>query len=441
MKKIKNTLKLISVVFLLNLSAVQLYGQENIVVDTTIRAEERCVIPGINVDINYLTKWTDISLPAIGNSIAYEADNRIVIDPFFGEPNSREALLINGNIGLINTLDFKEESVFINWGNDKELGRLMFKATNTTVNKTVMTLNGVNGYIGIGTETPASLLHLFQATKPQITLADQVGNLIIAIAENNWDFAPTSMPSDVVFKTHNTNDHHGIIFNINDEFNDGSGYIKFNDNLNHNTLTILNNGRVGIGLPNPAYTFQVKGTTFTNEFILFNDQTPPIDGYILQTDERGYATWVEAPQSSPWLPCGTSDIHYSEGNVGIGTTNTAGFKLAVNGNIMAELIKVVENVPASDYVFQEDYKLMPLYELEMFVNKNQHLPEVKSAKEFKEEGYNVGDMDDVLLRKVEELTLYTIAQQKQIDEQKKMVDVLIQQVMELNQQLTEKGDQ
>ncbi|PIQ29561.1 MAG: hypothetical protein COW63_12480, partial [Bacteroidetes bacterium CG18_big_fil_WC_8_21_14_2_50_41_14] len=61
--------------------------------------------------------------------------------------------------------------------------------------------------------------------------------------------------------------------------------------------------------------------------------------------------------------------------------------------------------------------------------------------EFKEEGYNVGDMDDVLLRKVEELTLYTIAQQKQIDEQKKMVDVLIQQVMELNQQLTEKGDQ
>jgi hypothetical protein len=59
---------------------------------------------------------------------------------------------------------------------------------------------------------------------------------------------------------------------------------------------------------------------------------------------------------------------------------------------------------------------MPLADLETYVNINKHLPEVKSAKEFKEEGYSIGKMDDLLLRKVEELTLYMIAQQKIIDE-------------------------
>jgi hypothetical protein len=69
-----------------------------------------------------------------------------------------------------------------------------------------------------------------------------------------------------------------------------------------------------------------------------------------------------------------------------------------------------------DYVFEENYQLMPLNELETYVNTNKHLPEVKSAKEFKEEGYSLGKIDDVILRKVEELTLYMIAQQKIIDE-------------------------
>jgi hypothetical protein len=58
---------------------------------------------------------------------------------------------------------------------------------------------------------------------------------------------------------------------------------------------------------------------------------------------------------------------------------------------------------------------MPLSELEKFVNEQKHLPEVMSAKEFAENGYNLGEMDDVLLRKVEELTLYIIQQQKEID--------------------------
>ena len=66
-------------------------------------------------------------------------------------------------------------------------------------------------------------------------------------------------------------------------------------------------------------------------------------------------------------------------------------------------------------MFENDYSLMPLHELEYFVKENKHLPEVMSAKEFAENGYNLGEMDDVLLRKVEELTLYIIQQQKEIN--------------------------
>ena len=99
--------------------------------------------------------------------------------------------------------------------------------------------------------------------------------------------------------------------------------------------------------------------------------------------------------------------------------------LAVNGSINAKEILVTETVPGSDYVFEEDYVLMPLSELEKYVNEQKHLPEVMSAKEFVENGYNLGEMDDVLLRKVEELTLYIIQQQKEIDGLKADINNLI----------------
>ena len=86
--------------------------------------------------------------------------------------------------------------------------------------------------------------------------------------------------------------------------------------------------------------------------------------------------------------------------------------------LFCKRLLVPETVPGSDYVFEEDYVLMPLSELENFVKEQKHLPEIKSAEKFKEEGYNLGEMDDVLLRKVDELTLCMIAQQKEIDELK-----------------------
>ncbi len=71
-----------------------------------------------------------------------------------------------------------------------------------------------------------------------------------------------------------------------------------------------------------------------------------------------------------------------------------------------------------DYVFDSDYKLNSLKEVEMFINKNGHLPEVPTSLEIEQNGFNVADMQATLLKKIEELTLYIIQQQKEIDELK-----------------------
>ena len=73
----------------------------------------------------------------------------------------------------------------------------------------------------------------------------------------------------------------------------------------------------------------------------------------------------------------------------------------------------------SDFVFDEDYRLPSLYELEKYVTTNRHLPDIPSAKEVEDNGVDLCEMNAKLLQKVEELTLYVIDLQKQIDELKK----------------------
>lgn len=116
----------------------------------------------------------------------------------------------------------------------------------------------------------------------------------------------------------------------------------------------------------------------------------------------------------------------TNGNVGIGTTlanNPNNYKLAVNGKIGAKEVQV-ENTSSSwaDYVFEKDYKLMPLHEVESFIKENKHLPEVPNKAEVEQHGHKLGEMDVVLLKKVEELTLYVIELKKEINSLNQMID-------------------
>lgn len=106
-----------------------------------------------------------------------------------------------------------------------------------------------------------------------------------------------------------------------------------------------------------------------------------------------------------------------EGKVGIGLKNPKD-KLEVNGQIHARSVKIdVKNW--ADFVFEEDYDLPRLRDIETYINQEGHLPGVPSTQEVQTKGIQVVDMQRILLQKVEELTLYLIAQDKEIEELKK----------------------
>jgi hypothetical protein len=117
-------------------------------------------------------------------------------------------------------------------------------------------------------------------------------------------------------------------------------------------------------------------------------------------------------------------ISNSTGNVGIGTTDPDK-ELTVNGTIHAKEILLDLNGPLADYVFDSKYKLMPISEVEQYVNTNKHLPSIPSASEVKNNGLNMGEMQNKLLQKIEELTLYVIEQQKQINLQQGQIEKLM----------------
>lgn len=120
----------------------------------------------------------------------------------------------------------------------------------------------------------------------------------------------------------------------------------------------------------------------------------------------------------------------SGGNLGIGTTSTGSHKLAVEGSIGAREIKVEAN-GWSDFVFESDYDLRTLAEVESYVHDHHHLPEVPSEAEVQANGINLGEMDAKLLQKIEELTLYMIEMNKEISELKIKNQKLEQEVITL----------
>ncbi|MDD2962421.1 MAG: hypothetical protein PHQ65_16650 [Bacteroidales bacterium] len=158
----------------------------------------------------------------------------------------------------------------------------------------------------------------------------------------------------------------------------------------------------------------------------FQLRTNADEGKILISDRAGYGNWTDAATLFPqyWINNGIGGIYTDKLKVGINTSNTFDYTLAVNGVIGCKEIKVEVSSPWPDYVFSPQYNLPALSEVERFVTTNGRLPDVPSAKEVASEGIAVGEMQATLLKKVEELTLYMIQQQKTIEQQQNQINEL-----------------
>jgi hypothetical protein len=194
---------------------------------------------------------------------------------------------------------------------------------------------------------------------------------------------------------------------------------------NNERMRIHSNGFVGIAATSPTERLQVNSGNIlvkgTNNFAVNGDKA-----YLYMGDNNHFiSSEFGKGVSIGTQGFGNGFLHVLQANGGqvvIGnpssfTNYPAGYKLIVDDGIITEKVRVAVYGSSSwaDYVFAPDYRLRPLKEVEFYIKENKHLPEVPSASEVASNGIDIATMDATLLKKIEELTLYIIEQEKRIE--------------------------
>jgi hypothetical protein len=165
-------------------------------------------------------------------------------------------------------------------------------------------------------------------------------------------------------------------------------------------------GQIGVGTFYPTHKLSVYGSG--NNDGVISIQSGDYSRFLLQAD--GNILHL----GGTGLGSGPINI-MNDGNVGIGTADPKGYKLAVNGNAIFTKIIVKNYGNWPDYVFSDAYKLPSLEETAQYIDERKHLPGIPAAKEIESaDGLDVADMNRRLLQKVEELTLYLIEEHKKV---------------------------
>jgi hypothetical protein len=155
--------------------------------------------------------------------------------------------------------------------------------------------------------------------------------------------------------------------------------------------------------------------------------------YSIALDNASQSLWLRSFSLTypVYVGYNQSDLAVLNGNVLVGKTSqtNTSYKLDVNGNVRAN--KVIVNTTGADFVFDSSYKLLPLAEIENFVQQNHHLPQIASATEMQTNGVDIGENQTKLLQKTEELTLYLIEQSKKLKDQSDIFSAQSKQINDL----------
>ena len=228
----------------------------------------------------------------------------------------------------------------------------------------------------------------------------------------------------------------GFIFDVG-YTNTGGGNNGFLFRTGSSNRFIINeNGNIGIGTTSPTEIFHVSGSGYIRSLVESTDN----HAYYEVQGAAGKGSFVDYYRNGDgrlWhtgLRPDTDNLEFrldnqssvltltQTENVGIGTT-TPTEKLSVNGKIRSKEV-IVEATGWPDYVFADDYELLSLAEVEGFIHKHGHLPGVSPAEEVEEKGQFLGDTQQQLLKKIEEMTLYMIELKKENDALTKRIEQL-----------------
>ena len=190
---------------------------------------------------------------------------------------------------------------------------------------------------------------------------------------------------------------------------------------------VKNTGNIGIGLASPTEKLDVAGNIRINDYnIYFRTDNNHGLGWF-GSSKLFAAKAIDGPVLFGYAGGGLGTVQgttqniavrwNSAGQVIIGNQSPigsySGFKLSVDGDIVGKRV-VAQTTQWADRVFSKTYNLIPLTEIENYIEINNHLPEIPSECEVLENGVNLGEMNVLLLQKIEELTLHLIEQEKRI---------------------------
>jgi hypothetical protein len=285
------------------------------------------------------------------------------------------------------------------------------------------------GNVGIGTSSPAIRLHVS-------------GGHVAASNSDMSGFVQLWADNALIWKVGNANGGFRMGTASDLGANSWNELARFSDN-----------GNFGIGTQSPSFKLELKTTTqgdglkigyTTTGFVRLHPNSIQAGWYnpITQQGDAGLiygGTNVDAGTPgfivAPWSATQGGIRLDAHGNVGINTANTNNYQLAVNGSAIftAAFVKPYANWP--DYVFDRGYALPSLTNVSSYIRQHHHLPDLPSADSIQTKGVDLGGTQAALLKKIEELTLYAIDQDKAINELKDIQRQLQKQNELLSQQL------